>query len=73
MAGTTSAEEATVNLPLPDRGTPIPSGDHTVWADVSPLLDAACKGQCFSPLLIALSLNLSSSAALFGSRENEGK
>ncbi|KAM0969316.1 hypothetical protein COP2_017972 [Malus domestica] len=43
MAGTTSAEEATVNLPLPDRGTPIPSGDHTVWADVSPLLDAACK------------------------------
>ncbi|XP_068333975.1 uncharacterized protein [Pyrus communis] len=43
MAGTTNAEEATVNLPLPDCGTPIPSGDHTVWADVSPLLDAACK------------------------------
>ncbi|KAM1173334.1 hypothetical protein ACFX2J_025836 [Malus domestica] len=43
MAGTTSAEDATVNLSLPDRGTPIPSGDQTVWADVSPLLDAACK------------------------------
>ncbi|ONH98448.1 hypothetical protein PRUPE_7G249300 [Prunus persica] len=41
MAGT-SAQEATVDLPLPER-TPIPSGDHTVWADVSPLLDAACK------------------------------
>lgn len=41
MAGT-SAQEATVDLPLLER-TPIPSGDHTVWADVSPLLDAACK------------------------------
>ncbi|KAB2620813.1 N-alpha-acetyltransferase 35NatC auxiliary subunit-like [Pyrus ussuriensis x Pyrus communis] len=43
MAGRTSAEEAIANLSLPDRGTPIPSGDQTVWADVSPLLDAACE------------------------------
>ncbi|KAM1108486.1 hypothetical protein ACFX2J_005123 [Malus domestica] len=43
MAGMISAEEATVNLSLPDCGTPIPSGDQAVWADVSPLLDAACK------------------------------
>lgn len=31
-----------MDLPLPER-TPIPSGDHSVWADVSPLLDAACQ------------------------------
>ncbi|XP_050374336.1 uncharacterized protein LOC126791852 [Argentina anserina] len=36
------ADEATVDLPLPERSS-IPSGDHSVWADVSPLLDAACK------------------------------
>ncbi|XP_061991533.1 uncharacterized protein LOC133709710 [Rosa rugosa] len=36
------ADEAIMDLPLPERA-PIPSGDHSVWADVSPLLDAACK------------------------------
>lgn len=27
--------------------TCIPSGENSVWADVSPLLDAACKGFIF--------------------------
>ncbi|KAM1668394.1 hypothetical protein TB2_047247 [Malus domestica] len=43
MAEAISAKEATVNLSLLDRGTLIPFGYQTVWADVSPLLDAACK------------------------------
>lgn len=32
----------------------IPSGDHSVWADVSPLFELACRG-----LFPALSLRLS--------------
>ncbi|GAY37414.1 hypothetical protein CUMW_028790 [Citrus unshiu] len=36
------AEEATMSHQAPERSS-IPSGDNTVWADISPLLDAACK------------------------------
>lgn len=37
------AEEATVDVSIPER-TSIPSGgDNSVWADVSPLLESACK------------------------------
>lgn len=37
------AAEATMSHQAPERSS-IPSGDNTVWADISPLLDAACKG-----------------------------
>ena len=40
------AEERTVGAHAPQMASPIPSGEHTVWADVSPLLEAACGG-CF--------------------------
>lgn len=36
------AEQATMSHQAPERSS-IPSGDNTVWADISPLLDAACK------------------------------
>ncbi|KAH9805293.1 MAK10 [Citrus sinensis] len=36
------AAEATMSHQAPERSS-IPSGDNTVWADISPLLDAACK------------------------------
>ncbi|KAL9442178.1 hypothetical protein AB3S75_020650 [Citrus x aurantiifolia] len=36
------AKEATMSHHAPERSS-IPSGDNTVWADISPLLDAACK------------------------------
>ncbi|XP_023002807.1 N-alpha-acetyltransferase 35, NatC auxiliary subunit isoform X1 [Cucurbita maxima] len=36
------AEERTVGAHAPQMSSPIPSGEHTVWADVSPLLEAAC-------------------------------
>lgn len=39
--------EGTMATPAPQIASPIPSGEHTVWADVSPLLEAACGGSCF--------------------------
>ncbi|KAH7546318.1 hypothetical protein FEM48_Zijuj01G0187600 [Ziziphus jujuba var. spinosa] len=35
-------DQTFLGVPLPER-TSIPSGDNTIWADVSPLLDSACK------------------------------
>ncbi|XP_038878365.1 N-alpha-acetyltransferase 35, NatC auxiliary subunit isoform X1 [Benincasa hispida] len=35
-------EEGTMATHAPQIASPIPSGEHTVWADVSPLLEAAC-------------------------------
>lgn len=40
------AEQRTVAAHAPQIASPIPSGEHTVWADVSPLLEAACGGCC---------------------------
>ncbi|KAF3957104.1 hypothetical protein CMV_017848 [Castanea mollissima] len=36
------ADDAAVEVSIPERTT-IPSGDDSVWADVSPLLESACK------------------------------
>ncbi|KAL4639374.1 hypothetical protein ACB092_03G212900 [Castanea dentata] len=36
------ADDAAVEVSVPERTT-IPSGDDSVWADVSPLLESACK------------------------------
>ena len=37
------ADDAAAEVFVPER-TSIPSGDDSVWADVSPLLESACKG-----------------------------
>ena len=57
--------------PVPERAS-IPSGDGTVWADVSPLLAAACGGRfCFALLFHFLdSFLLSEVWCVFGWREN---
>ncbi|KAK9990061.1 hypothetical protein SO802_025046 [Lithocarpus litseifolius] len=38
-----AADDAAVEVSVPER-TNIPSGDDSVWADMPPLLESACKG-----------------------------
>lgn len=40
-------EQGTMATHSPQIASPIPSGENTVWADVSPLLEAACRGFFF--------------------------
>ena len=60
------ADDAAAEVFVPER-TSIPSGDDSVWADVSPLLESACKG---SFLLALTPLFLSRFPSLFVSRES---
>jgi len=41
-------QDTEIRLPVLATESAIPSGDGTVWADVSPLLNAACNGLSLS-------------------------
>ncbi|KAF3956541.1 hypothetical protein CMV_018342 [Castanea mollissima] len=45
------ADDAAVEVSVPERTT-IPSDDDSAWADVSPLLESACKGASVGLLLL---------------------
>ena len=49
------ADDAAVEVSIPECTT-IPSGDDSVWADVSPLLESTCKGSFLLALTHFLSL-----------------
>jgi len=50
MAAVDRADEAATTT-VQSRPPRIPSGDNSVWADVSPLLHAACQGFHYSMLM----------------------
>ena len=49
------ADDAAVEVSVPERTT-IPSGDDSVWADLSPLPESACEGSFLLVLTHFLSL-----------------
>ena len=61
------AEEATADVSIPERNSIPSGGDNSVWADVSPLLESACKGRFL--LALTHSLFISDDSTLFVSRE----
>lgn len=67
-----AAGEAAMDVPLPERNS-IPSGESSVWADVSPLLDAACRG-CSPKVSLFFSLiYFSAFLCLVAEKTNEEK